>query len=159
MYRLALICAIACAACDDGPATVGDPLDDPQTPPRGSDDLITWIEAGHYQAWACEPAPHPPRSPSAHSANRICSNELLASATGTGAFPVGAATVKEIFNSSGAIALYAVARRVDDGPDGNSWYWFEGKRGDAHYNGEGEDLCVGCHARAPRDFLFTVVTN
>jgi hypothetical protein len=159
MQSLIAVLAAACVACgSDGPTTVGDPLDDPELPPRGSDDLLTWVEAGHYKAWACEDAPHPSRPPSAHSTNRICSNALLASATGTGAFPVGAATVKEVYSGS-AIAVYAVARRVDDGTDGSSWYWFEGNRSGAHYNGEGEELCVGCHARAQRDFIFTIVTD
>ena len=45
-----LLVFLVLAACD-GPTSLGDPLDDPQLPPRGSDDVMTWIEAGHYLAW------------------------------------------------------------------------------------------------------------
>lgn len=145
------------AACtDEGPTTVGDPLEDPQLPPRGSDDLLTWIEAGHYLSWSCEPEKHPPRSGSAHSANRICSNDALVDATGDGPFPEGAAGVKEVY-SGDAIAVYAVYRKVIDGDGGDTWYWFEGGRDNVLANGEGHPSCTGCHGGAPRDFVFTVV--
>jgi hypothetical protein len=158
MHRYALLLVFA-FGCDDGPTTVGDVVDDPQLPPRGSDDVMTWLEAGHYQSWACEPEAHPPRSPSAHGKNRICSNDLLAQASGTPAYPVGATSVKEIFDDSGRLSLYAVSRRVDDGSDGGSWYWFEGSRDRIVSNGEGDSTCTGCHSRAPRDFVFTVIAE
>jgi hypothetical protein len=156
MHRYALLLVIA-FGCDDGPTTVGDAVDDPQLPPRGSDDLLAWIEAGYYQSWTCEPVAHPARSGSPHGANRICSNDLIAGSSGTGPYPVGAAGIKEIFSDSGAITLYAVYRKVDAGEGGDTWYWFEGKRGNIAANGEGESGCTGCHSGAPRDFVFTAV--
>ena len=158
MSRLAWIVVVACA-CDDGPTTVGDVIDDPQLPPRGSDDLLAWIEAGHYQSWSCEPEAHPARTGSPHGNNRICSNELLAASTGIGPYPVGAAGIKEIISDSGSISLYALYRKVEAGTGGDSWYWFEGKRGDIASNGEGDSTCTGCHSRAPRDFVYTSVTD
>lgn len=155
-----LAVAAAMAGCADGPDTVGDALDDPQLPPRGQVDLLDWIDAGHYLAWRCEPAPHPARPGSGHGANRICSNDALvaaAEAGGSAPFPIGAAAVKEIFSSSGAIRLYAVYRKVAATSDGYSWYWYEGD-GDSNYaNGVGDSTCTGCHSNAPRDFVFTVV--
>ena len=65
---------------------------------------------------------------------------------------------QEIFDA-GELALFAVSRRVTDGADGDSWYWFEGNRDEAAFNGEGESVCVNCHRRAQRDFVFTVVTD
>jgi hypothetical protein len=153
-YALALLFMLG---CDDGPATFGDVVDDPQLPPRGSDDILGWIEAGHYMTWSCEPAPHPPRSGSPHGKNRICSNDVLAGSDGTGPYPVGAAGIKEIYSDSGSISLYAVYRKVDAGEGGDTWYWFEGKRGDIASNGEGDSTCTGCHSRAPRDFVYTPV--
>lgn len=150
---------LALVGCDDGPASVGDPLDDPELPPRGSEDMLTWIDAGHYLSWACEPEAHPPRGSSPHRRNRICSNELLATATGTEPYPVGAAAVKELLSSSGEIEQYAVYRKVAAGAGGDTWYWFEGIHGDVPFNGEGESTCTGCHEKAPRDFVFTVVTE
>ena len=162
-HRLASLlplCLLGCLiACDDGPPTFGDVLDDPQVPPRGSEDAVTWIEAGHYLTWACEAEPHPPRGSSPHHRNRICSNTALATSTGTGAYPVGAAAVKEIFDASGSIAQYALYRKVLAGDGGDTWYWFEGIRGDVPFNGEGESTCTDCHSSAPRDFVFTVVTD
>jgi len=155
---LGLLLATVVAGCgDDGPASFGDDLADVQVPPRGSEDLLAWIDAGHYQSWSCEPEAHAQRSPSPHGRNRICSNDALGTATGDGPFPAGAAGVKEIFDGAGNITLYAVYRKVEDGTSGDSWYWYEGNRGDVIANGEGEDKCTGCHARAPRDFVFTVV--
>ena len=146
---------LATAACDK--ASYGDVMTDPQLPPRGSSDIHDWLEAGHYLTWTCESAPHPRRLGSGHGPNRICSNDLLRDSTGDGPYPVGAAAVKEIYDSGGRIAVYAVYRKVTDGGGGDSWYWYEGSRGDTVANGEGEDTCTDCHNAAPRDFVYTVV--
>jgi hypothetical protein len=156
MHRFLLLLSIS-ACADPGPTSVGDALDDPQVPPQGSSDVITWIEAGFYEGWACEDAAHPPRAPSPHGQNRICSNDALAASTGDGPYPVGAAAVKELYDGAGSISLYAVYRKVVDGDGGSTWYWFEGTKDDVIANGTGEGTCVGCHSRAPRDFVFTQV--
>jgi len=151
-----LAVSLALAACDDGPSTLHDPLDDPQLPARGHADIATWLEAGYYLGWHCEPDPHPARAGSPHGTNRICSNDALASATGDGPFPVGAAAVKEVLDGT-SIHTYAVYRKVRDGSGGSTWYWYEGLRDDVIANGEGDGACTGCHGRAPRDFVYTVV--
>lgn len=156
MRLLAAFLALA-AACDDGPASYGDPLDDPQLPPRGHDDLLTWLEAGHYLAWSCESGRHPPSTRSGHGANRICSNRRHETHVGGGPFPEGAASVKEVYTADGRIRLYAVYRKVEAGTGGDRWYWFEGSRDDTIANGEGDSTCTGCHAGAPNDYVFTVV--
>jgi len=43
------------------PASFGDDLADVQVPPRGSEDLLAWIDAGHYRSWSCEPEAHADR--------------------------------------------------------------------------------------------------
>ena len=154
--RLLLALSLA-AGCSDGPPSLGDSLDDPQLPPRGFDDVLTWLEAGHYKSWTCEATAHPSRPGSGHGPNRICNNDLLASDSGDGPYRVGAAAVKEVFSDSGAIRLYAVYRKVEAGGGGDTWYWFEGSRDDVIANGEGDSTCTGCHSRAPRDFVFTIV--
>jgi hypothetical protein len=151
-----MVLMAACAG--DGMASYGDELDDPQLPPRGHADVLTWLEAGHYLGWACEPDAHPSRAGSGHGPNRICTNDtLLAAAAGTGAFPVGAAAVKEVFDDAGDIRLFAVYRKLRAGTDGNSWYWYEGLGDHVIANAEGDDTCTDCHARAPRDFVYTIV--
>jgi hypothetical protein len=154
---LSLCVCAALLGCSDGAETYGDDVADPEVPPRGHADVLTWLEAGHYLSWRCEDAPHPQRPGSPHGTNRICSNAALSSAPATGLFPVGAAGVKEIFGGDGAIRLYAVYRKVTAEPGGDSWYWYEGTRGDVIANGEGDGTCTGCHSRAPQDYVYTVV--
>jgi hypothetical protein len=155
---IAILLVSLATGCSDGEASYGDDLENPQVPPRGYTDVITWLEAGHYLTWNCEAERHAPRPGSGHGANRICSNTALAEAvTGSGPYPVGAAAVKEIFTSGGTLRLYAVYLKVDEGSGGDSWYWYEGLGSDVIANGEGDDTCTGCHSRAPRDFVYTVV--
>ncbi len=135
----------------------------PQTPPSsGRVDMEAWIAAGHYRAWHCEPTPHASRPGSPHGTNRICSNDLLSGSTGDGPYPVGAAAVKELYGTPGTVTGYAVYLKVADGTDGANWYWFEriGARNVADglgASGSARTICVGCHASAPRDFVFTHV--
>lgn len=158
MARSFLLClSLSLLGCGDGPESYGDELADPEVPPRGHADVMAWLEAGHYRAWACEDAPHPQRPGSPHGTNRICSNAALSSFTGTGPYPVGAAGVKEIFDGGGEIRLYAVYRKVTAEAGGDSWYWYEGKGDNVIANGEGDGTCTGCHSRAPQDFVYTVV--
>jgi hypothetical protein len=157
--RLILLASLALGCSDPGPTTAGDPLDDPQVPPRGSQDLLDWIDAGHYLAWTCEPAMHPSRAGSGHGPNRICSNDALVASTGDGPYPIGAAAVKEVFDSDGAIRVYAMYRKIEATAGGDSWYWFEGDRDGNFANGPGDPTCTGCHSAAPRDFVYTVVTE
>jgi len=157
MRWLLLVACLAACTDDPGPPSFGDPTDDPQLPPRGTTDLLDWIDAGHYLTWQCEAAPHPPRAGSGHGANRICSNDALAAAAADDLFPVGAASVKEVYNDDGAIRVYAVSRRVFSEAGGDSWYWFEGGRGGNAANGLGDPTCTNCHGGAPRDFVYTVV--
>lgn len=146
------------AACHDpGPPSFGDPLDDPQVPARGAEDVLTWIEAGYYNGWACETASHPPRPGSGHGANRICSNDALIAAADLEVFPIGAAAVKEVFESDGSIHAFAVYRKMTETTGGDSWYWYEGTRDGNFANGQGDDTCTGCHSRAPKDFVYTIV--
>jgi hypothetical protein len=128
---------------------------DPQLPPRGDAALRPWLAAGHYLAWACEPAPHPARPPGAHGDNRICSNAML-SGSASGRYPIGAASVKEL-HRQGSLAGYAVGIKVADSADASSWYWYEAIGGSVIADGAGRPLCANCHAGAPRDNVFTHV--
>lgn len=151
-----VLCLSLTAGCmDDGSASFGDDLTDHQLPARGAKDMPLWLSAGFYRAWRCEPAPHAGRPPSPHGTTRICNNDALVAA-GSGPFPVGTATVKEIFDAGG-ISGYAVSRKLTAGTAGDAWYWYEGSGGNVYANAEGVGGCTGCHAGAARDFVFTVV--
>jgi hypothetical protein len=133
-----------------------------ETPPEGKDVIEEWLAAGSYKAWKCEPAPHPQRPPSAHGPmDRICSNAALSSSTGMGAYPVGAASVKELYRND-QLNGYAVTLRVTAGDGADKWYWYERIGMTVFADGRGDQpgpkgVCVGCHAGAPRDFVFTQV--
>lgn len=157
MSRACLVVWIVATACtaDPGPETAGDDPSDPELPARGTADMPTWLAAGYYRAWHCEPAAHDARAPSPHGRNRICNNAALHAATGTGAFPAGAASVKEIFD--GDVMAYAVTRKLADGAGGDAWYWYEANADRVYANGRGTPGCTGCHGGAARDYVFTVV--
>lgn len=127
-----------------------------QLPPTRRAELDAWLAQGHYTRWRCEPAPHDARPPGAHGRNRICSNEALATAGGAGEFPVGAASVKELWDGA-AVRGFAVAVRVAPGGGGSGWYWYERAGSSVFADGLGPPLCTGCHSGAARDFVFTVV--
>lgn len=126
-----------------------------ELPPRGDEALTGWLAGGHYLSWACETEAHPARSPSAHDANRICSNAAL-SASETGPFPASAASVKELY-SGGSLIGYAVARKLTAGIERASWYWYERIGTNVVADSAGAALCAGCHEDAPRDHVFTRV--
>ena len=140
---------------DLGPG--GDGTDDEsQRPPTSRAALEAWLARGLYQAWRCEPAPHDARPPGAHGQNRICSNEALARSAGPGEYPVGSASIKELYEGQ-VLRGYAVAVRVAAGAGGDRWYWYERSGASVYGDAVGAGLCTGCHGGAPRDFVFTQV--
>jgi len=155
------IALLGCSSSSDGtPASATDAVltpSDVQTPPTGSDaDISAWLAKGDYKTWKCEPAPHDARRPSPHGKNRICSNDVL-SAHGAGEFPVGAAGVKELYDSTGTkVVGHAMYRKLAVG-GGEAWYWFEKTDADGVVaNGAGtagtpKTVCVGCHEGAGSD--------
>lgn len=138
-----------------------------QTPATASiAEIDAWLARGYYKQWRCQATPMNKRSPSAHTAKtRTCNNTVLLASAGPGEFPIGAASVKELYDGDGRLEGYAVSLRVRTGAGGENWFWFE-------RNGSGDggvpafglgdqnnprNVCVGCHAAAPRDHLWTRV--
>jgi len=157
---LSLVAAALSWACGNGSSSASD-SGDPQTPPTGRANVEAWLAKRFYQMWTCEPQAHPARPFGAHGQNRVCSNDLLSSA-GPGEFPVGAASVKEIYGGS-QISGYAVSLHNAPGIAGNTWYWYE-RVGSGTTAGEGASVCVGCHQQAGidsehpgHDFVYTQV--
>ena len=128
---------------------------DPQLPPQGHAPLKVWLAARHYDGWACEAAAHPARPPGAHGTNRICSNAAL-SASADGTYPVGAASVKELYQN-GAVTGFAVGIKLAPGDAASSWYWYEAFGDSVIADGVNRGICVNCHADAARDYVFTHV--
>jgi hypothetical protein len=137
-----------------------------QVPPEGAAAVEAWLQAGSYKQWHCEAAVHDARSPSPHGFNRICSNDAIANnASGSGAWPAGAAAVKELYATAAATTPvgYAVYKKNQaDSAGGANWYWYErvpldsaaphdanGIVADGPGNaGPAMTICVDCHGAA-----------
>src|SRR5689334_20427411 len=113
---------------DDGADGDGSAFDPQRPPTTGPADMTAWLEAGFYRSWHCQPLPNPFVMPSIHRPiNRVCTNDILHNAAATDAgseWPVGAASVKEIYDADGGttIAGYSVQIKVRmyDQPDGGA---------------------------------------
>ncbi len=152
---------------DAGPSPDGGRPSNDETPPTGySAAILKWIDAKSYAKWACEPAPHAARAGSAHSKNRVCSN-ALASKHGAGEYPVGAASVKELFDANDKPSGYAFSLKTAAG-GADAWYYYELLGTSVVANGQAtsgspKTLCAACHEGAGQggqtghDFVYTQV--
>ena len=151
----------------------------PQTPPMGGANVEAWLAMGAYKQWHDEPAIHAARSPSPHGFNRIYSNAVIsANVGGTGAWPVGAAAVKELYNAltdTMPVGYAVYLKAQPDSAGGANWYWYErvpaastAPHDDAGVVADGfgvpdggppTTICVGCHAAAGSDAPHTPSTG
>jgi hypothetical protein len=163
----------AIASCTSSSQRSQPDADPSQTPPLGHDQIEAWLAAGSYKSWACENAVHESRQPSPHGYNRICSNRVISThVSGSGAWPEGAAAVKELYTSSDGTTPvgYAVYLKMDaDSAGGAHWYWYERVPLDSMAphddrgvvadgvgsSGPAMSICVGCHMGAGKDEMHT----
>jgi hypothetical protein len=107
--------------------------------------------------------------------NRVCSNSLLSATADDADYPVGSASVKEMFDPAGReLVGYAIYVRVHPEDAGDSWFWYEvGEEGEGeHEEGPGEHHgkgdegavagfgiaeCVACHGAAAKPYVWTQV--
>lgn len=169
-FQIVMGIALAAAACGGGGGGGGTPdassnPNDPDVPPLGFTDMMTWLGSGYYKAWTCEPSAHPQEFPSNHGYNRTCNNDILhqaALASMTEPFPVDAASVKELYDDCGLnIIGMAVSRKLDE-TGANGWYWYQtGGSPSKMEQGQGSAVndCIGCHQQAGRDFTFAIVMS
>jgi hypothetical protein len=160
--RLAGAIALAgLAACQSGSSASSPDADPdvgtPQRPPRGQVPLELWLAQGLYKAWRCEMMISPPRLSGNHGRQRICANDLLIAST-SGTYPVGASSVKELFDSNDQPNGYAVGIKIEDSVGPQTWYWYERRGTDpkAAPRADGMALpdCAVCHQMAMRDYVF-----
>ncbi|MFO0556514.1 MAG: hypothetical protein U0269_00715 [Polyangiales bacterium] len=98
----------------------------PQTPPQGKVALVPWIAEGHYLRWDCQTSAHPSPMFSGHTNTRVCLNTLWINTLPSQVFPVGAAAVKELWNSTRtAIVGFSVMVKVGPGNTAADWYWYQ----------------------------------
>jgi len=119
-----------------------------------------WLASNAYQTWRCDATPQAPLPDSPHGRNRICVNRTLDGARGgAGAWPVGAAAVKIIYDTMGRETARFLDVRRSNAAGAAGWYFMrrtaEGMVGPA---GAGSDAtvmtaCATCHSSAGRDYV------
>ncbi len=114
--------------------------------PTSEAELLEWLEAGMYTAWAAEAESHPSAGPHFTSVRTFVNEDLLGSLEGGGEdHPVGSATVKELFGAGPDVAGWAVLVKVAPGSSVDNWYWYEWFEGETFADGTGIDGCGNCH--------------
>jgi len=166
LMGLALGCSSSSNSSDGGGGGGGGGhASNPQTPPIGAAAIAPWLQQGLYKSWHCETAAHTARSPSPHSVDRVCSNDVIANnATSTGPWPAGAAAVKELYaqttdTSPSGWAVYL--KTGADSANGANWYYYGAlTAGGSNVDGMGADstvmaMCTSCHLAAGSDAAHT----
>lgn len=127
----------------------------PQPPTDGAE-LLPWLEAGEYLAWAAESGVHPSSGPHGGGVRTFVNDVLLASlAAGSPSHPVGAAAIKELYGDGGSVIGWAVEVKLQaDSAGGDGWYWYELFGTDLYADGTGEGICTGCHGGG-NDYVLT----
>jgi hypothetical protein len=166
--KLTVLAALALLACDGTAAPTVSPADaaapntppDPDTPPPGQKALEAWLAGGYYRAggWHCETAISPPRLNGAHGRHRICTNSILLGSAGP-IHPVGAASVKELFDGNDRPNGFAVGIKVAAGLSDLTWYWYERTGTSPTSRPVADDVSAqvcgpSCHAAAPIDNVY-----
>jgi hypothetical protein len=155
---LALMFSLGCASAGDSTCAAGLACTgDAQTPATGAlANIDAWLVKEEFARWKCEPKATGASRDDAHGANRVCSNNLM-SASANGDFPVGAANVKELFDSNGVRKGFAFAVKVKAGRAEDTWYWYEKIGSRIVANGVSDSTCTGCHSKSPRDYVYVRV--
>jgi len=154
---LVVLAACGVESTNQPPTGVASDEDPAQVVTRTAAEVGAWLATGEYLTWPCESESHPARPGSGHARNRICNNELVATTPAGAPFPIGAASVKELLDSSDRIVGYAFADKARESDGGRGWYWYEVVGTSTYAASYGAPLCTGCHEDAGHDLLFTVV--
>ncbi|MEZ4265573.1 MAG: hypothetical protein R3F39_04280 [Myxococcota bacterium] len=142
----------------DADAAQPDATDTGEVPPVSGPELLTWLQAGNYAAWASESSAHESGGPHFGQV-RVFINPILAAslAAGDATYPKGAAAVKELFGetATATASSWSVWVKTDaDSNGGLSTYWYEIFDGSVFANAKGALICTDCHAGGA-DFLLT----
>jgi hypothetical protein len=152
------------AGCNGSPGAAGPdggaPITDAAGPPQGQPAVEAWLAQGVYRQapWRCEAMVSAPRLDGAHGHDRTCTNDVLLAAD-SAPYPVGAASVTEMFDGQMRRNGYAVGLKVAAGAGDETWYWYE-RAGESPTSrpvadGVGVEICgKACHADAPRDNVY-----
>ena len=116
--------------------------------PINGDDAKAWLEANSYSGWEAESAVHAATLGSPHGDVKIFVNAKLATSLGAAntAHPVGAASVKELYENDALIGWAYYVKIQADSANGDGWYWYEITNDSVVADGNGDATCTGCHA-------------
>ena len=136
----------------DKPPTSGVPTD--------TKGLFAFLKAGKFLSWKKESKVHP--AIAIHSSQaRVFINTALDKSLSAGnkSHPVGSASVKELYDSTGkTLRGWAVMVKVANAGNVNDWYWYETFNTTSAANpvasGRGISLCYGCHSSG-KDYFRT----
>ncbi len=138
--------------CADAPAPTAEV-------PADAAKLNAYLTSGQYKTWNGEPAvkngssAHQPRVRS--FANPILEAAIKQNATG---YPIGSATVKELYNGSDVLQGWAVSVKTANNRNAQDWYWYEvfstAPGGTPVVSSNGASGCAGCHS-AGTDYVRT----
>lgn len=126
---------------------------DPQLPPLNAAGAELWLQQKFYEAWACEEQPNAKTDGAAAihvhgDKTRVCSNDLLAASSPEAEFPEGVASVKEVYDGDGKLAVTVLSVKGHaDSDGGQGWFWYE----PPSLAGFGVAACTGCHQAAGSD--------
>lgn len=151
---MVLVLLLSACSGDDDAGTAMPGTD--QRPPSDPMMIGAWIDGGAYLRWDCEPARHPAATPSPHGDNRICWNTTVTEARGgSGMWPAGATAVKEQYDGAGVLGSISLTTRTTDAESPAAWFYWRRAGGVVSHATAGEAFCSGCHADAPRDFVWS----
>ncbi len=125
--------------------------------PSNSQALLPWLQAGNYQGWASESAPHDSAGPHFGLVRTFINDTLDGSlmAGGDGEHPQGSATVKELYGMGTTVLGWSVSVKTTATSDaGQGWYWYEVYNDTVFGDGNGDGTCVGCHSSG-QDYVRT----
>lgn len=146
-----ILCALLAACSSDTPADTGpDAFVSTEMVPSEEDALNEFLVASGYTSFEAEAAVHASIGP--HGQVRIFYNDLLAQSlrAANTEHPVGAAVVKELYDSAGTeLSGWAAMVKTRSGTSDGSWYFYEVLSvvpgAEPVARGQGVAQCAGCH--------------
>ncbi|MDP3273677.1 MAG: hypothetical protein Q8Q09_00680 [Deltaproteobacteria bacterium] len=163
-----IVGALALTACSPPPVTGDAGMQDSGSADAGPSAMLpadvsgyaAWLATDAYRTWRCDPMARPAIEDSPHGSNIICVNSVLDGArTGSGAWPVGSAAVKIVFDGAGMEAARFLDVRRTDAAGAAGWYFMRlptgGMAGPAGMGdvAPASTACAGCHSGGGRDFV------
>lgn len=149
-YLLPLPLLLACGGSDSGadPNATMIPVGNAGTMIAATKEGINaFLATNEHRAWIKEPAPHESSGPHGMVQSFFNDKYRAARQSGTYPMPVGATSVKELFDGT-TLDGWAVGIKTKAGDGADTWTWYESFVSDlpeVKYFGVANPTCEGCH--------------